>query len=95
MCEEEASVVEIRPVEKAALALNGPVGGSVSYVLGLNAVVLGDGGVTFGAVVRYVSVGDLDRVSGGGSTDKSGVDSVVLGAFSVCLCDLDSFHQVP
>ena len=40
MCEEEACVMQMRPVEKAALALSGPVGGSVSYVLGLYAVVL-------------------------------------------------------
>ena len=42
MC-EEARVVEMRPVKKAARALSGPAGGSVSYVLGLDAVVLGDG----------------------------------------------------
>ena len=38
--------------------LSEPVGGTVSCVLGLDAVVLGDGGVSSGAVGRYVSVGD-------------------------------------
>ena len=32
MCAEEARVVQIRPTEKAAPALRGPVGDSVSYV---------------------------------------------------------------
>ena len=32
---------------------------------------------------------DLDRVSGGGDTDVSGVDTS-SGAVSVCLCDIDS-----
>ena len=50
MCEEEASVVQIRPVEKAAPAFTGPVDGSVSYVPGVDSVVLGDGGVSSGAV---------------------------------------------
>ena len=45
MCEEEARVVQMHPVEKAAPALSGPVGGSVSCVLGVDAVVLGNGGV--------------------------------------------------
>ena len=44
MCDEEARVVQMRPVEKAAPALSGPVGGSASCVLGLDAVVLDDGG---------------------------------------------------
>ena len=59
MCEEEASVVEMRPAEKAAPALSGPVGGSVSIVLGVDAVVLDDGGVSSGAVGRYLSVCDV------------------------------------
>ena len=42
MCEEEARVVQMRPAEKAAPALSGPVGGSVSCVLGVDVVVLGD-----------------------------------------------------
>ena len=37
MCEEEARVVEMRLVEMAATDLSGRVGGSVSYVLGLDA----------------------------------------------------------
>ena len=54
MCAEEARVVEMRPVAKAAPALSGPVGGGVSYVLGLDDVVLGDGGGTdSGDVGRY------------------------------------------
>ena len=35
MCEEEARVVLMRPVEKAAPDLSGPVGGSVSHMLGI------------------------------------------------------------
>ena len=64
MCEEQACVVQMRPVEKAAPALSGPVGGSVPCVLGVDAVLLGDGGVSSGAMDRYVSVGDMS-VSGG------------------------------
>ena len=30
MCEEEARVVQMRPVEKAAPALSGPIGGRLS-----------------------------------------------------------------
>ena len=40
MCEEEARVVQMRSVETAAPALSDPVGGSVSCMLGLDAVVL-------------------------------------------------------
>ena len=50
MYANEARVKQMRPVEKAAPALSGPVGGSVSYVLGLDDVVLGDGGLSSGAV---------------------------------------------
>ena len=39
MCEEEASVVEMCPVEKEASDFSGPVGGSMSCVLSLDAVV--------------------------------------------------------
>ena len=81
--------MQMRALEKAAPALSGPVGISVSYVLGLDAVVLGDGGVSSGAVGRYVSVGDVS-VSGGSDTGVSGVDTVVSDAASGCLCDLDS-----
>ena len=87
MCEEEARGVQMSPVEKAAPVLSGPVGGSVSYVLGSHTVVLGDGGVSSGIVGMKVYVGD---VSGGGDTDVSGVDTVVSCAVSrICLCDLD------
>ena len=58
MCEEEARIVQMHPVEKATPALSGPVGDSVSCELGVDAVVLGDGGMSSGAVGRYVSVGD-------------------------------------
>ena len=46
--------MQMRPVKKVAPALSGPVRGSVSCVLGLIAVVLGDGGVSSGAVGRYM-----------------------------------------
>ena len=78
MCEEEVRVMELRPVEKAAPATSGPVSSSVSYVLGLDDVVLGDGRVSSGVVSGGLY--DLDRVSGGGDTDVSGVDTVVSGA---------------
>ena len=87
MCEEDAIVVQMRPVEKVAPALSGAVGGSVSYVLDLDAVVLGDGGVSSGVVGRYVPVGDL---SGGGDMELCVVDTVLSGAVSGCLCELDS-----
>ena len=50
MCDEEARVVQMRPVEKAALDLSGPVVDSVSSVLGVDAVVLSDGGGSSGFV---------------------------------------------
>ena len=59
----------------------------MSYVLDLNAVVLGDGVVSSGVVSRYVPVGDL---SGGGDMELCGVDTVLSGAVSGCLCELDS-----
>ena len=89
MCEEEAIVVDMHPMAKAAPALSGPVGGSVSYVRrGLDAAVLCDGGMTAnsGDVGRYVSVGD---VSCGGDMELSGVDTVVSGIVIGGLCDLD------
>ena len=87
MCEEEASVIEMRQVEQAASGLSGPVGGSVSRVLSLDAAVVCDGGVTAdaGDVGRYVSVGDERR-----DMELSGVDTVVSGAVSGGLCDLGS-----
>ena len=88
MCdEEEASVVEMRPVEKAALCLSGPVGGSVSCVLGMDAVVLGDGGMSSGAVGMYVSAVDVS-VSGGGDIELCGFDTVLSSAVGGGLCDL-------
>ena len=85
MCEEEARVVQMRPVEKAAPALSDPVGGCV---LGLDAVVLDDGGVSSGGVARYASVGDVS-VSCGGDMELCGVDTMLSGAVSGGLCDLD------
>ncbi len=68
-----------------ASALSGPVGSSVSYVLGLDAVVLGDGGV---------SSGDVGRVPGGAYTDVSGVDTMVsLLSVDVCVT-LTVCHEV-
>ena len=88
MCEEEARVVQMRSVETAAPALSDPVGGSVSCMLGLDAIVLDDGGVSTGAVGRYVSVGDVS-VSCGGDMDVCGVDTVLSGAVSGGRCDID------
>ena len=88
LCEEENRLVQMRPVEKATPALSVPVGGSVADVLGLDAVVLGDGGVSAGAVGRYVSVGDVS-VSGVGDPVGCCVDKVLSGAVSGGLCDID------
>ena len=88
MCEEEARVVQMRSVEMAAPALSDPVGGSVSCMLGLDAVVLDDGGVSSGGVARYAFVGDVS-VSCGGDMELRGVDTMLSGAVSGCLCDLD------
>ena len=79
MCEEEARVVDMRPVEKAAPALSGPVCDNVSCVLGVNAIVLGEGGGSSDAVGRYVYVGD---VSSGCDMESCGVDTVLSGAVS-------------
>ena len=91
MCEEEASVVEMSPVVKAAPALSGPVGGSVSNVSVSDVSVDMELCVVYTVLSGAVSGGlcDLDRVSGGGDTDVSGVDTS-SGAVSVCLCDIDS-----
>ena len=95
MCDEEARVVQMRPVEKAAPALSGPVDGSV---LGLDAVVLDDGGdvsVSRGGDMDLCGVDtlvsatvsgslcDIDRVTGG-------VDTLVSATVDGCLCDIDS-----
>ena len=69
MCEEEARVMHMRPVGKAAPALSEHVGGiSVSDVVAVDTVMSG-----------AVSVGlcDLDMLSGGGDTGVSGVDTLV------------------
>ena len=86
MREEEASVIEMRQMEKVASGLSGPVGGSVSCVLSLDAAVVGDGGVIAdsGDVGRYVSVGDERR-----DIELSGVDTVVSGIISGGLCDIE------
>ena len=102
MCDEEARVVQMRPVEKAAPALSGPVGGSMSCVLGLDAVVLDDGGdvsVSRGGDMDLCGVDtvlsggggrcDLGRVSGVGDTGVSGVDPLVSATVSGSLCDID------
>ena len=88
MCEEEARVVQMRSVETAGPALSDPVGGSVSCMLGLDAIVLDDGGVSSSGVARYASVGDVS-VSCGGDMELSGVDTVLSGAVSGGLCELD------
>ena len=83
MCEEEARVVEMRPVEEnAAPALSGPVGGSVLNVsVGDRVSGCGDTDVSgLDMVVSGVVSGglcDLDSVSGGGDTGMSGVNTVV------------------
>ena len=104
MCDGEARVVQMRPVEKAAPALSGPVGGSVSCVLGLDAVVLDDGGdvsVSRGGDMDLCGVDtvlsgavsggrcDLGRVSGVGDTGVGCVDTLVSATVSGSLCDID------
>ena len=85
MFEEDARVMQMHQVEKAAPALSGAVGGIVSYVLGLDAVVLSDGEVSSGAMGR--SVGDVSVSS------RVVFDTVVSGAVSGCLCDIDSVSR--
>ncbi len=79
MCEEEARVVQMRLVEKTAPVLSDPVGGSLSCVLGLDALVLDDGG-------------DVSVPCGGG-VELCGADTVVPRAVSGCLYDLDSVSR--
>ena len=86
MCEEEVRVVQMRSVETAAPALSDPVGGSVSCMLDLDVVVLDDGGVSSGSMARYASVVD---VSCGGDLELRGVDTMLSGAVSGSMCDLD------
>ena len=64
----------------------------VSCVLRLDAVVIGDAGVSSGNVGRYVSGGDVS-VPCGGDVELCSVDTVVPGAFSGCQCDLDSVSR--
>ena len=88
MCEEEVRVVQMRSVETAAPALRDPVGGSVSCMLDLDVVVLDDGGVSSGSMARYASVVDVS-VSCGGDLELRGVDTMLSGAVSGGMCDLD------
>ena len=74
MCEEEASVIEMRQVEKATSGLSGPVGGSVSYVS------VGD--MEFSSIDTVVS-GVNDHVCGDSL-------AMTAGEFDVCACDSDS-----
>ena len=73
------------PGGEGGSSLSGPVVGSVSSVLGLDAVVLGDGGVSSGAVGRYVSV---CGVSCGDDMALCGVNTVFSVAVSGGLCEL-------
>ena len=82
----------MQPAEKVASALSGPVGSSVSCVLGLEAVVLSDVGVSSGDVGRYASGGDMS-VPCGDDVELCGVDMVEPGAVSGCQCDLDSVSR--
>ena len=50
--------------------------------------MLDDGGVSSGGVARYASVGDVS-VSCGGDMELRGVDTMLSGAVSGGLCDLD------
>ena len=81
MCEEEARVMHMRPVGKAAPGLSKHVGGiRVSGVSGVDTMISG-----------AVSVGlcDLDMLSGGGDTGVIGVDTLVAATVSGGLCDID------
>ena len=88
MYEEEARVAPMRPVEKAAPGLSDPVGGSVSYLLDVDTVVLGDGGVSSAVVGRYASRGDVS-VAGGGDMELCGDGTVLSGAVSRGLSELE------
>ena len=84
ICDEEARVEQMRPVEKAASVLSG----SVSCMLGLDDVVMGDGGVSYGVVGRYVYIDEVS-VSCGGDMELCCVGTVLSGAVSGRMCDLD------
>ena len=79
MCEEEARVVEMRPVEKAAPALPSAVGGGLCDLDRVSGVgdmdVSGIDTVVSGAVSGGLC--DIDSVSGGGDTGVSRVNTVV------------------
>ena len=92
MCEDEACVLHMQPVENVASGLSEPVGSRVSCVLGLDDVVLGDGGVSSGDVGMYVSGGDVS-VPCGGDVELCGVETMVPGAVSGCQCDIDSVSR--
>ena len=59
----------------------------------LDAIVLGDGGVSSGDVGRYVSVGDVS-VSCGGDMELCGVDTLLSGDVNGGLCDLTGCQEV-
>ena len=87
MCEEEARAVQMRPlVEKAAPALSGLVGGSVSNVsvgdVSVDMELCGVDKVLSSAVSGGLC--DLDSVSGGGDTD--GVVLTRCQVLSVAVC---------
>ena len=83
LCEAEASVVEMRPVEKLAPALSGPVAGSVSYVgelefSSIDTVVSDHVVVSDACDVDNMSIGDI-VVRVGEVSLSGGGDAVVLG----------------
>ena len=57
-------------------------------MLGLDAVVLDDGRVSSSGVARYASVGDVSVLCGG-DMELCGVDTMLSGAVSGGLRDLD------
>ena len=83
LCEAEASVVEMRPVEKLAPALSGFVGGSVPYVgdlefSSIDTVVSDHVVVSDACDVDSMSIGDI-VVRVGEVSLSGGGDAVVLG----------------
>ena len=98
LCEAEASVVEMRPVEKLAPALSGPVGGSVSYVgdlefSSIDTVVSDNVVVSDACDVDSMSIGDIVvhvagmSLAGDGDTVVSGVDEPVCSDSLVMTAD--------
>ena len=103
MCEEEDRIVQMRPVEKAAPVLSDPVGGSLSCVLGLDALVLDDGGdvsvpcvgdVELYGVDTVVPGADLDSVSRGDLVVRVGEMSLSGGGDAVVSCVNESVCYV-